>query len=122
MLLLIENLFIDIVMKLEDYFEFISPNDIRIKGHRIGIDNVLELYLDGYSAEQIASYYPGLTLEKIYATLTFYYAKQSEINQYLENVEQNKEQHYQQYSSNPSPVIQRLKKLKDKQKHTSLKP
>lgn len=122
MLLLIENLFIDIVMKLEDYFEFISPNDIRIKGHRIGIDNVLGLYFYGYSAEQIASYYPGLTLEKIYATLTFYYAKQSEINQYLENVEQNKEQHYQQYSSNPSPVIQRLKKLKDKQKHTSLKP
>lgn len=23
---------------LEDYFEFLDPDDIRIKGHRIGID------------------------------------------------------------------------------------
>ena len=26
-------------MQLEDYFLFISENDIRIKGHRLGIDN-----------------------------------------------------------------------------------
>ncbi len=28
-------------MKLEDYFDFISDGDIRLKGHRIGIDDVL---------------------------------------------------------------------------------
>lgn len=27
--------------RLEDYFEFLSDDDIRIKGHRIGIDNVM---------------------------------------------------------------------------------
>jgi hypothetical protein len=27
-----------IAMQLEDYFEFLSPTDIRVKGHRIGID------------------------------------------------------------------------------------
>jgi hypothetical protein len=32
-------------MKLEDYFDFLSPDDIRLKGHRIGIDNVLAYYL-----------------------------------------------------------------------------
>ncbi len=26
-----------ISMLLEDYFDFLSPNDIHIKGHRIGI-------------------------------------------------------------------------------------
>ena len=51
-------------MQLEDYFDFLSPDDIRIKGHRIGFDNVLELYLDGYTAEEIAQYYPSLSLEK----------------------------------------------------------
>jgi len=35
-------------MKLEDYFEFLDCDYIRIKGHRIGIDNVLNYYLDGY--------------------------------------------------------------------------
>ncbi len=29
---------------------FLSPDDIRIKGHRIGIDNVLDYYLEGYAA------------------------------------------------------------------------
>ena len=25
-------------MQLEDYFDFLAPDDIRIKGHRIGIE------------------------------------------------------------------------------------
>jgi hypothetical protein len=29
-------------MQLEDYFEFLDPDDIRLKGHRIGIDNVID--------------------------------------------------------------------------------
>ncbi|MFN6538461.1 MAG: hypothetical protein RM021_019215 [Nostoc sp. EkiNYC01] len=40
-------------MQLEDYFEFLEPDDIRIKGDRIGIDNVIQYYLQGYSPEEI---------------------------------------------------------------------
>jgi hypothetical protein len=29
-------------MQLEDYFEFLDPDDIRIKGHRIGSDDVIK--------------------------------------------------------------------------------
>lgn len=32
-------------MQLEDYFDFLAPNDIRIKGHRIGIEDVLYEYI-----------------------------------------------------------------------------
>ncbi len=32
-------------MRLEDYFEFLAPNDIRLKGHRIGIESVLYEYI-----------------------------------------------------------------------------
>jgi hypothetical protein len=28
-------------MQLEAYFAFLAPNDIRIKGHRMGIETVL---------------------------------------------------------------------------------
>lgn len=59
-------------MYLEDYFDFCESGDIRIKGHRIGIEHVIRLYQQGYQAEQIATYYPNLSLEKIYATLTYY--------------------------------------------------
>lgn len=34
---------------LEDYFNFLSPDDIRVKGHRIGIDDVIDYYLQRYS-------------------------------------------------------------------------
>jgi hypothetical protein len=32
-------------MQLEDYFDFLRPDDIRIKGHRIGIETVLYEYI-----------------------------------------------------------------------------
>ena len=60
-------------MQLEDYFIFLSTDDIRIKGHRIGIDNILFYFLEGYSPEEIKSIYPDLSLEKIYATITYYF-------------------------------------------------
>ena len=28
-------------MHLEDYFNFLAPNDIRLRGHRIGIETIL---------------------------------------------------------------------------------
>jgi hypothetical protein len=51
--------------QLEDYFEFLSLDDIRLKGHRIGIDNVLEYYLEGYTPYQITDEFPSLSLEQI---------------------------------------------------------
>jgi uncharacterized protein (DUF433 family) len=50
-------------MQLEDYFDFLSPDNIRIKGHRISIDNVLDYYLEGYSPEEIAANLSTLSLE-----------------------------------------------------------
>lgn len=32
-------------MQLEEYFDFLAPDDIQIKGHRIGIETVLYDYL-----------------------------------------------------------------------------
>ena len=42
-------------MQLEDYCDFLLPDDIRIKGHRIGIDHVIEYYLKRYSPEEIVA-------------------------------------------------------------------
>ena len=70
-------------MQLEDYFEFIAPDDIRIKGHRVGIDDVLQYYLDGYSPEEIAANLPSLTLEEIHATITYYLHNRPQSNAYL---------------------------------------
>ncbi|NET91497.1 MAG: DUF433 domain-containing protein [Kamptonema sp. SIO1D9] len=99
-------------MQLEDYFNFLSPDDIRIKGHRLGIDNVLEYFLDGYTPEEIAAIYPELQLEKIYATITYYLHNRSEIDAYLLRLRQWREKRYQKSLENPSPIAQRIRKIK----------
>jgi uncharacterized protein (DUF433 family) len=99
-------------MQLEDYFEFISPTDIRIKGHRIGIDTVLFYYLEGYTPEEIAINLPSLSQEKVYATITYYFHNRPQVDAYLHELEIWREQHYQELINNPSPVGQRLRELK----------
>jgi len=61
-------------MQLENYVEFLAEDDIRLKGHRIGIEDILKYYLNGYSPEEILSELPSLNLEKIIET-----SKNSEI-------------------------------------------
>ncbi len=99
-------------MQLEDYFDFLSEDDIRIKGHRIGIDNVLDYYLAGYMPEEIAANLPTLSLEQIYATITYYLHNRARIDAYLSRLARWREQRYQESVAHPSPLVQRLRILK----------
>jgi uncharacterized protein (DUF433 family) len=100
-------------MQLEDYFEFLDPDDIRIKGHRIGIDNVIDYYLQGYSPEQILDELPSLNLEKIYATLTYYLHNKDEVDAYMNRLNAWREERYKEWAANPSPLIQRLRAIRE---------
>jgi uncharacterized protein (DUF433 family) len=99
-------------VQLEDYFDFLSLDDIRIKGHRIGIDNVLEYFLQGYNPEEIAATYPELGLEKIYATITYYLHNRAEIDAYLLRLRRWQEERYQESLKNPSPMALKMRAIK----------
>ncbi|MEH2284658.1 MAG: DUF433 domain-containing protein [Nostoc sp.] len=99
-------------MQLEDYFDFLSADDIRLKGHRIGIDNVLDYYLEGYTPEEIAANLPSLSLEQIHATITYYLHNRTNIEAYLSRLATWREQRYQESLANPSFLVQRLRILK----------
>jgi uncharacterized protein (DUF433 family) len=106
-----------IAMQLEDYFEFEQfekCDRIRIKGHRISIEDVLEPYNEGVSPEVILrDYYPTLTPEELYATLTYYHRNKATVDDYLRRTREFEEADYQEYlKKEPSPVIQRLRALK----------
>lgn len=99
-------------MKLEDYFEFLAPHDIRVKGTRIGIETILTDYLElGLFAEQISARYRTLSLEEVYATLTYYWGNRQQVDQYLRLVDKEVEQQRQAQSHHPSPAIQRLQEI-----------
>jgi uncharacterized protein (DUF433 family) len=96
-------------MELEGYFDFLDPLDIRIKGHRIGIDDVLHYYLRGYTPEAIQERYPSLNLEEIEAAIAYYHDNQPQMDQYLRALEAWQEQLYQQIEANPPPAAQRIR-------------
>ena len=102
------------ITALENYFDFFSANDIRLKGHRVGIDNVLNYYLEGYAPEEIHAELSSLSLEKIYATITYYLHHRDQIDAYLRRLAQQRELHYQQWNSDPSSLVQRLRAEKSR--------
>lgn len=96
-------------MELENYFDFIQEDVIRIKGNRIDIEIVLEDYLNGASPEEILLRYPTLSLEKIHATILYYLSKKEEVETYLERVRQLDEEAELEQQQNPSPFIVELR-------------
>ena len=107
-------------VKLEDYFEFRAANEIRIRGHRIGIEDVLKYYLSGYTPEEIKTELPSLNLEKIHATITFYLHNRSHINDYLRRLERDAEQRYEEFMSNPPVIVKKLQAEKARRNATRI--
>ncbi len=100
-------------MQLEQYFDFLDPNDIRIKGHRIGIDDVLAYYREGYTAEEIVVQFPSLSLEEVYATITYYLHNQAEVDSYLSRITTVREvSQAEQDAHDLPPVAQRVRETR----------
>jgi len=71
-------------MYLEDYFEILTPDDIRISGTRVGIEIVLYEYIHrGQTPEQIAERFDALTLEQVYATILYYLRDRESVSAYI---------------------------------------
>lgn len=100
-------------MQLEDYFDFLAPDDIRIKGHRHGIETVLYEYIHrAQTAEEIAKKYPTLTLEEVYATILYYLQNKERIDQYLTDWIEWGRRMREEQEKNPPPFVARLRALK----------
>ena len=71
-------------MELQNYFNFNSEIDIRIKGHRIAIQHILNKYRQGKGPDELLRRFPTLSMEKIYATILYYLTNKEEVEVYLE--------------------------------------
>jgi uncharacterized protein (DUF433 family) len=100
-------------MLLEDYFDFLADDDIRIKDTRVGIETVLDDYIHrGQSPEAIAQTYPSLTLEQVYATILYYLHNKEALSKYLENWMEYCLKSEQEYDRNPPTFVIRLRQVK----------
>lgn len=97
-------------MQLEDYFDFLAPYDIRIKGHRIGIESVLLDYLDRHlTPETIQERYPRLTVEQVYATILYYWRERESVQRYLNEYQESSRLRREDFAKNPPPFVKRLR-------------
>jgi uncharacterized protein (DUF433 family) len=100
-------------MQLEDYFNFLAADDIRIKGSRIGIETILYEYIyRERAAEEIAQIYTSLTLEQVYATILYYLHNKETVSKYIVDWLEWGHQQRKAQALNPSPAIARIRKIK----------
>ncbi len=101
------------MMQLEDYFNFLAPNDIRLKETRIGIETILYDYIyHAKTPEEIAKTYPSLTLEQVYATILYYLHDKEQITTYLTEWIEHGERMREMQKKNPPPVAEKLRQLR----------
>jgi uncharacterized protein (DUF433 family) len=102
-------------MQLEDYFDFLAPNDIRIKGSRIGIETVLyDFIFRSMTPEEIDQRYWSINLEQVYATILYYLHNKEEVHQYMTDWIEHGRRMRAKQEENPDPVILRLRALRAK--------
>lgn len=100
-------------MKLEDYFVFLTSNDIRLKHTRIGIETVLYDYIyRSRTPEEIAKTYPSLTLEQVYATILYYLHNKEAVDRYITNWLEWGHQMREEQKRNPPPIAEKLRQLR----------
>ncbi|MGI8551194.1 MAG: DUF433 domain-containing protein [Dehalococcoidia bacterium] len=97
-------------MQLEAYFDFLSPDDIRIHGHRIGIESILDEYVHCQrTPEQIQERFPTLSLEQVYATILHYLHNIEEVGAYLEDSLEHERRMIVEQEQNPPPGLVKLR-------------
>lgn len=103
-------------MELESYFDFLDEDDIRIKGTRVGIEDVVREYNEGAGPEEIALRFPSVSLEKIHATITYYLANRAKVDDYVRRVTEYQEAGWREQQEHPSEFILSLRQRIEKKR------
>jgi uncharacterized protein (DUF433 family) len=100
-------------MLLEDYFDFLSQNEIRLKGHRIGIEDVLyEHIYNELTPAELAERFPTLSAEQIYATILYYLNNRERMDSYLARWLDHGERMREEQARIPTPAMLKLRRIK----------
>jgi uncharacterized protein (DUF433 family) len=107
-------------MELESYFDFLDEYDIRVKGTRVGIEYIVQEYNEGAGPEEIALRFPTVSLEQIHATLTYYLANRTKIDEYARRVNEYQEAGWREQQEHPSEFILSLRQRIEKKRQELL--
>jgi uncharacterized protein (DUF433 family) len=96
-------------LPMNDYLEQLEPDVVQVKGHRIGLEQIVERYQEGYSAEQIAQEFPGVELKAIYAIIAYYLHNQAAVDAYVARIDESAETRYREWAANMPEISRRMR-------------
>ena len=100
-------------MQLEDYFVFLAPDDIRIRGTRIGIEHVLYEYIhNAKSPEEITQTFETVTLAQVYATVLYYLENRETVEQYIADWLDDTLKAEAEHDQHPPAIAEHLRQLR----------
>jgi uncharacterized protein (DUF433 family) len=100
-------------MQLEEYFSFLAPDDIRIRGTRIGIEHILYEYIhNAKSPEEIVQDFQTVTLVQVYATILYYLENRETVGQYLADWLDDTLKAETAHDQHPPRIAERLRQLR----------
>ena len=103
-------------MQLEDYFVFLAPDDIRLRGTRIGIEHILYEYIhNAKSPEEIIQVFQTLTLVQVYATILYYLENRETVEQYVADWLDYTLKAEAEHDQHPPAIVGRLRQLRTTQ-------
>jgi uncharacterized protein (DUF433 family) len=76
--------------------EFLSVDEfghLRCAEHRVGLEDIVYYFNEGYSPEMIAGVFPTLPLSLVYKVIAFYLENRAEVDAYAENEREQAERH-----------------------------
>ncbi len=97
-------------MQLEEYFDFLADDDIRIKNTRVGIETVLYEYVHReQTPEAIQQSFPSLSLDQVYATILYYLRNREQVDAYLADWLEWGRRMREEQNRNPPPFVTHLR-------------
>lgn len=99
-------------MRSEDVFDVWGADDIRLKGHRIALEDVLELSMAGRTVEEIVSFYPTLSVDHVRAVLAYYEAHRDDLDGYLARQRQYTDEQARLAEAHPSANAARMRDVR----------
>jgi uncharacterized protein (DUF433 family) len=103
-------------MKLPDFLTEGAFGEVRLTGHRIGLDHVIEDYNSGYSPERLHEEFPTLPLDLIQKVLAFYEANRAEVDAYMARGREDSERHRR--AAKPIDVEELMARLEGSRCHS----
>ena len=70
-------------MNLPDFLTLDAEGHIHVSGHRIGLQDLVYYYNEGYSAEAMLEVFPTLSLALIHKVIGFYLENQVNVDTYV---------------------------------------